>query len=226
MKKFKKNIIFQGMTEEEIDQCIHLSSAKLCSVPKDKIIFHQQDNPTRLFVLLAGGVLVCKDSVDGKRYMINRIEAGDIFGEVFVFADVPYDFYTITHKASEILEIPKQFFRDSVYAGHVVHQKLTYNMLCILGKKAYMLNRRVQLLTSGTLRQKIIKLLLEKGKGSSCVKLSMKREMMADFLNVTRPSLSREFTNMQKDGLIKFDHDIVQILDLERLKAELHGSIL
>ena len=226
MEKFQKNVIFQGMTEDEIRECVHLSGAKLHTFPKDKIIFHQKENPVSLFVLLTGNVLVCKDSADGKQYMISRIEAGDIFGEVFVFSGISYDFYTVTHKFSEVLEIPKKFFEDAGYTQHIVHQKLMYNMLCILGKKAYKLNHRVQLLTSGTLRQKVAKLLLEKSKGSSYVKLGMTREMMANFLNVARPSLSREFTNMQKDGLIDFEQDVVKILDMDKLKAELYGTIL
>ena len=221
MENLKKNAVFNGMTEMEVNQCISLSGARQYQTDKEYLIFHQQDTPSFLYVLLSGGVYVCRDSVDGRRYIISKIHSGDIFGEVFLFAEIPYDFYTVTCAPSEILEIPKTFFRDMRYAHLSAYQKLTYNMLRILGKKAYTLNRRVQLLTIGTLRQKIIRFLLEKGKGKVYVRLGMNREMLADFLNVARPSLSREFKNMQRDGLIEFVSDVVKILDMEKMQEEL-----
>ena len=41
---------------------------------------------------------------------------------------------------------------------------------------------------------------------------------MAEMLNIPRPSLSRELTNMKEDGLIDFYKNNIKILDLEGLK--------
>lgn len=71
----------------------------------------------------------------------------------------------------------------------------------ILARKAYLFNLKLQILASGTLRQKIIRYLfeyLEEG----IVKMTMSREMFADYLNVARPSLSRELMKMESEGLI------------------------
>lgn len=226
METFHRNILFQGLTDKEIAEYIDLSQARIRHFEKEKVIFSQQEIPNMLYVLLKGSVLVCKNSMEGKRYIVSKIHAGDIFGEVFVFAGIPYDFYTIAHEKVELLEIPIDFLREGGgVSACEVQQKVLYNMLHILAKKAYKLNQRVQLLTSGTLRQKIIKLILEKSQDQTYVKLGMNREMMADFLNVTRPSLSREFTNMQRDGLIEFEQDIVKILDVVRMKEILAETL-
>lgn len=218
MENFCQNVLFQSLSEEEIQACIKLSKARRLSLEKEKVIFRQKETPHALYALLNGSVLVCKDSIDGKRYIVSKIQAGDIFGEVFIFSGAPYDFYTVTKEKVELLEIPITFFRNHALAAHEAYQKLMYNMIEILAKKAYKLNQRVQLLTSGTLRQKIVRLILGRRQNQLYVKLGMNREMLADFLNVTRPSLSRELTNMQRDGLIEFEQDMVKILDLEKLK--------
>ena len=45
----------------------------------------------------------------------------------------------------------------------------------------------------------------------------MNREELADYLGVTRPSLSRTMMELQKMGLIKVDGCKVWIMDMEEL---------
>jgi DNA-binding transcriptional regulator LsrR (DeoR family) len=45
----------------------------------------------------------------------------------------------------------------------------------------------------------------------------MKRQELSEFLNVTRPSLSRELSSMQMDNIINVYRSSITILDLERL---------
>ena len=53
--------------------------------------------------------------------------------------------------------------------------------------------------------------------------LAMNRNEMADFLNVARPSLSREMCRMRDEGIIDFHRSSVRIMDMEALKAAAHG---
>lgn len=48
--------------------------------------------------------------------------------------------------------------------------------------------------------------------------MPMNRQELAEFLNVKRPSLSRELSNMQRDGIIDVYRSSVKILDMERLR--------
>ena len=49
-------------------------------------------------------------------------------------------------------------------------------------------------------------------------KIPLKRNELAEYLNVSRPSLSRELVNMQDEGLIEFHRNSFKILDLTALK--------
>ena len=53
------------------------------------------------------------------------------------------------------------------------------------------------------------------------VELSVSREYLAAYLAVTRPSLSRELSAMQKDGLLSVSGKEIQVLDLERFEEYL-----
>ncbi len=56
-------------------------------------------------------------------------------------------------------------------------------------------------------------------KGATTFLLPMNRGQLADFLNVSRPSMSRELSRMRDEGIIDYHMSTVKILDLEALKS-------
>ncbi len=220
--KIKDNVLFKGLTQEEIEMCLGCSKAKLKDYEKNQIIFSQMDPPKALYVLLQGSVAVCKDTPDGRKYIVTNIEEKDIFGEVYVFLEkADYKYYAMANTDSTVLAIPKEYFFSTCDKSCNAHSVIIQNMLGILAQKAYFLNNKVQLLTSGSLRQKIAKYLLENCNNKKYVKLTMNREQFSAYLNVTRPSLSREMIKMQEDGLIEVDRDMVKIVDMDKLSDSL-----
>lgn len=216
--KIENNILFKGLNQEEIENCLKCSNAKVKVYNKNQIIFSQLDPPKALYVLVSGSVVVCKDSPDGRRYIVTNIEEKDIFGEVYLFLEnTDYSYYVISNTESEVLEIPKEFFFRTCEQSCKEHSNIIHNMLSILAQKAFFLNNKVQLLTSGSLRQKIAKYLLENCNKMKYVKMKMNREQFSAYLNVARPSLSRELIKMQTDGLIEIDRDMVKIIDYDAL---------
>lgn len=196
--------LFWDMTKEEIDSCLACSRSEIIPYEKDQIIFSQHDKPHKLHVLLEGSVAICNDSVSGKRNIITSIDkAGELFGEVFLFLGKEgYDHYAQALGPSTVLLIPKEFLYHNCGENCDYHTKLISNLLTILAQKAYYLNRKLQIMSAGTLRQKVAKVLLQHSDVDGQVSLPMNREEMADFLNVARPSLSRELMRMQKEGII------------------------
>ena len=76
-------------------------------------------------------------------------------------------------------------------------------------------------LASGSLREKIVRFLFQNMDAAGHVELAVSREYLAAYLAVTRPSLSRELSAMQKDGLLKVAGKNLQILDLNRFEEYL-----
>ncbi len=100
------------------------------------------------------------------------------------------------------------------------HKTLINNMLAILSDKIVMLNNKMHILNAETLKGRIAVYLLTlyKKNNSLIFDMPMKRQELADFLNVKRPSLSRELSNMQQDEIIEVYRSTVKITDLEKLK--------
>lgn len=219
------NPLFQDMTTQEIDNCLRCAKAVQKNYRKNEVIFSQDDPPSALYVLCKGSVAVCKDSADGKRYIVTTIEEHDVFGEVFLFLNnIEYSYYVVATQDSQVLEIPKSYFDHSCTKQCNHHPKIVSNLLSILAHKAYFLNQKVQLLASGSLRQKLIRYLLglpRKTANENIVLLSMNREELADYLNVARPSLSRELMKLVKEGLISVANQEVKLHQIETLNSYL-----
>lgn len=200
-------MILDNIPKDELDIIYENSIIK--AYEKDEIIFSDHDKPMHINVLLEGSLNICNFNADGKRIIITSIhEYGDIFGEVFLFIDSPfYEHIAIATEHTKILKIPK----DLIYE----HTKLTQNLMSIFAKKAYFLNRRVNVLSCSTLREKILLYIKYNTKANASFYLNKTKDELADFLNVARPSLSRELIKMQNDGVISVNGKKITIMKLK-----------
>jgi CRP-like cAMP-binding protein len=92
-------------------------------------------------------------------------------------------------------------------------------MLKIVSNKAMNLNKKIEFLSIKSIREKLCKYLMEqyRKQKSNTLHLNMNRNEMSDFLNVTRPSLSREMSNMKDEGIIDYYRSSIKILDLDKI---------
>lgn len=225
IKKISKNDLFQGMNMSEIEHSLECCKAEVKLYDKNQKIFSQEAPPNSLYILLSGSVVVCRDSLNGRRYIVTDILESEMFGEVYVFLEnEDYPYYALANADSKVLQIPKSFFFNYCDKDCPGHNILIRNMLKVLAQKAFFLNNKVQLLSHGNLRQKIAKYLLEQLDETMYIKLNMNRELLADYLSVARPSLSRELRNMEKDGLIEVDRDIIRVLNYGKLLDCVEGT--
>ncbi|MBO5491220.1 MAG: Crp/Fnr family transcriptional regulator [Desulfovibrio sp.] len=207
--------LFRGMTAEEAVRCLQCSGAAEERHGRGALIFAEADPPSRLFVLLEGTVSVCRESLEGRRAVMARIDApGELFGEVHAFLGRPgYGCSVLAETPARVLGIPAKFFFGTCTQSCSVHSRMIRNMLGIFARKAFVLTRRVALLSSGSLRSKLAALLLEHRREDGSLALDMNREQMADFLGVTRPSLSRELAAMRAEGLLQLHGRGIRVSD-------------
>jgi DNA-binding transcriptional regulator LsrR (DeoR family) len=61
--------------------------------------------------------------------------------------------------------------------------------------------------------------------GSSNFTLPMKRHELADYLNISRPALSKELVLMRNEGIIEFNRSSISILNIKLLEKYYLGNI-
>ena len=219
MENLESLKLFQLITEEETQRILKCSKSRMKAYPAGTYIFEQGGVPTRLFLLLEGQVQICKDFTSGKRDVLYLVEAGNVFGEIFLFGDRKkywYDAVAVTDV--KILEMPWDFFYHFCSNACNHHKQLTQNMLEILSENNFKITRKLHIVSTSSLRERIAIWLIDSMNENSVVELRMNREQLADFLGVARPSLSRELMRMQKDGLIEVSRKVIKICDKEAVE--------
>ena len=172
-------------------------------------------------LVLSGRLEVVKENALGQQMILTVVGPGEMFGEVAAFADTPLwpasvrvlEEATVVYlRVEQVVGICKE--------GCFSHRQLMANMLKILAKKAMVLNNKVESLSIKSIRGKVCALLFEnyQRKGQSSFKMEMTRSEMAEYLNIPRPSLSRELCGLRDEGILSFDRSAFMIHDLEQLK--------
>lgn len=202
---FMRFPLFAGLSERDLSEFLEDGSVQVVKYERGDVLFRAGDEPRFLFVLLSGAVHICRDAKDGRRMIGATMDKpGEAIGGVYLFLKKrAYDRYAEAGGQAALLRVSREFFEDPLSAARPYYAKLMMNLLRIVSEKAFMLNRKLQLLSSGGLRRKIAGFLLEREAAAGCPPVRMKREEMADFLGVARPSLSRELMQMQREGLVR-----------------------
>lgn len=211
--------LFRNISEDEIEKMFRCSKTVERFFEDGNYIFRQGETTKNLFLVLEGTVMISKDFASGKRDVLFMVGQGDVFGEMFLFADTKVYWYdAIAQENVRVLEIPWEFFYCFCSNACEHHRMITRNMLEIQSEKNFKMTRKLHLLSGTTLRERIALWLMEQAVEGDVVKLTMNREELADYLGTTRPSLSRELMKMQQEHLIETEKNIIKIVDRDALE--------
>ena len=209
-------MLFNGIDVEDIKSILACSKAEIVTYEKGEMIFSEGERPSKLPILLSGSVNVARNTYDGKRNILSVYErSGELFGyEKLLQNDARYGVFGQAQKKTRVLMIPKDFLNGTCERNCGFHSLLISNMLLIMATKTEALHGKLEIMTCGTLRQKIIKMIMLNSEDRNAPFIEMSRQEMADYLNVARPSLSRELMKMQSEGLIEASGKTIKILNL------------
>jgi len=221
IKTIKENQLFDGISEHDIQKILKCSNAVVESFQENQVVFEKDDTIKKMGIVIDGEFNLVSQKYNGTRVIVTTLEKNDLFGEALIFSSVkksPYDL--VSSGDSKALIIPYSIFINMCAEVCDFHKQLINNMLTILSDKIIMLNSKMNILNAETLKGRIAVYLLTLHKKTKTLtfNMPMNRQQLAEFLNVTRPSLSRELSNMQKDNIIEIYRSSVKIKDLEKLQ--------
>lgn len=215
-------MLFEKITEEELSMLLNCLKPGIRKHKKNDIVNVMGELFEGIGVVLTGQVAVVKESAAGNRIIMAMLKPGDLFGEMAAFSGSgKWPATVVAQTSCSVMYISPQKILGQCERACSGHRQLVMNMLGILSKKALSLSRKLEYLSIKSMRGRVANFLLEQYKkgGKATFLLTMNRNELADFLNVSRPSLSREMCKMRDDGLIDFHRSSVQLKDIEALKA-------
>jgi CRP-like cAMP-binding protein len=214
--------LFHGIDRDDLNSMLKCLIPTIKSYDKNELITVSGEEFSGLGIMLSGEAVITKENAAGDRVIIAKIAFGEMFGEMAAFSGGGIWPATVMAKTKcQVMILPPKKIVSSCEKACESHRQLIINMLNIISNKALMLNKKLEYLSIKNIRGKLSTFLLEQYNkiGKHTFMLPLKRNELADFLNVSRPALSREMCKLRDNGIIDFHRSSVKIKDLEALKA-------
>lgn len=179
---------------------------------KKELVVTQGTPCNKLYVLLEGKLRT--DIIDGlgNEVMIEYIIAPRTFATPHLFSSnntLPATFTAL--EDSVLLMVTK----ESTFKVISQDPQVLHNFLCLSGNCTICTTSRLNALSRKTVRERFIVYLMEhKKKDSMIVNIMHTQSQLAEYLNVTRPALSKEINKMMKEGILTMEGKKIEILDL------------
>lgn len=207
--------LFKNFSYEEIKEILKSVNAYTNKYKKGEYVLTENDKPLEFGILLEGSINIQKLDFEGNLNITSNIKPSHLFAEAFVYSDIPKILVNVICTAdSNILFLSKEQSINLIHDNPELYKKLTDNMLNSMSKKLVHLNKKIDILTKQSIREKVLAYLDTFICNSDKVvfDIPFNREQLADFLCVNRASLSRELSKMKKEGIIDFHKNTFKIL--------------
>lgn len=216
-----KTLLFKDIGLREIGSIIECIRPTIYNYKKNECIAVAGEEFNGIGIILNGKAEIAKENASGNRVMITILKSGDMFGEMAAFSgNKCWPATVYAHEECRCIFMPPQVIVGECEKMCPGHKQLILNMLKIVTSRALMLNRKVEYLSIKSMRGKISTYLLEQYKkaGNIMFDININRNELAEFLSVSRPSMSREMCRMRDEGIIEFYRSSIRIIDIEKLK--------
>jgi len=209
----KHNPLWSGIGYSEFEGMIRCMDAKTQKYNKGDVVLLSGDAVNNIGLIVSGSVKVIKEDMDGNISILTELAASEIFGEVFACAGI--DHSPVTVQASEKCEVLFLNYRKvitSCSSACLFHSRLIENMLKLIAQKNVLLNKKIEILSKRTTREKLLAFFDVQRGVTKKFTIPYNREEMARYLSVDRSAMSNELSKMRDEGLIKFYKNSFEII--------------
>jgi CRP/FNR family transcriptional regulator len=188
-------------------------------------LFHQGDDAALVYTVTRGALRLSKLLPDGRRHVTGFMFPGDFLG---ISVDDAHAFSAEALQDSELCRFPRSRF-DDFSESHAEMERELYRLaaheLAAAQQQMVLLGRKSALERLAT----FFLSLLERaertgGSASRFVRLPMSRSDIADYLGLTKETVSRVLALLKQQRLLRLEAlDVIEILDRDGLTAIAEG---
>ena len=210
--------LFAGLTEDQLQTLLAQLGAVVRSYGKGEALVLAGEPSRRVGVVLVGRLEAYRPAPGGARIPITHMGPGGVFGDVLGGSSLFSPVTVLAADPCEVLLI--SYERLLLSDGSPAHQQVVQNLVRTISDKYFSLSHRIDLLVLKSLRAKVCAYLLGEAEraGSMTFSIPFSRIQLADYLNCDRSALSRELSQMQRDGLLDTYKSSFKLLEPDVLK--------
>ncbi len=212
----------RGIGMQEYEKFLKSVAPTVREYNRNDYVVREGDAVNGCFMVLQGEVLQLRSTATGEKSVYDRIQPGQMFGEVILMLPNRKSWATdyIARSQCKLLFFEKKTILNAELDPAVFTNRIYQNYVYCVCKYAEKQMIALRCLRNTSVRQKIATYIYEMYcfYGQTQLELPLNRTELAAYLFMPQSSLSREMAKMKQDGIIDYYRDVIKILDLDRLK--------
>lgn len=213
--------MFKHLSTTDIQQTIQDVPYLIETLEKGKIIYRAEETAHQIGIILSGCLEARKYLPTGNVISLFQRKPGEMIGGSIIFSSHPkYPCDVIVREKSILL----WFDRQVVLGTFLKNPVIASNIMRIFSDRIMQLEKRVELFSFYSIPKKIAFSLLNDFSiaENQTIYLPFSKTTWAEYLNVSRTSLSRELKIMCDQKIISMNKKEIRILQAERLETLLY----
>ena len=203
---FSRCPLFEGIQPAEMPAMLGCIGAQLREYGRNEIIFSEGDPARQLGIVLRGSAQIIKEDYYGRRSIVASVQSGELFGESFACAQVEQlPVSVIAAERSEILLVDCRRITITCSSACSFHNRMILNLLHVVAEKNLIFNRKVEILSRRSTREKLMTYLMNQAKQQESARFTIPfdHQELADYLGVERSALSAEISKLRNEGILE-----------------------
>jgi len=206
---FNTSLLFQGLDCEFLEKLVHDYVHLQQSYSKGSIIYNENDPCKHMDLVVEGTLIIQQIDEYGNMLSITKFSKGETIAGNILFTK--NNLYPMTVSAvNDVILLP-------LTKNNVLELSKTplflEALIVAISERATILSHTIKNITRKSLRNKLIDylIILYAKQGSTNLVLPTTKTDLSHTFGVARPSLSRELTQMQKDGLLSYNRKTIML---------------
>jgi len=187
------------------------------------VVFHEGNIARGVYVLSSGRAKVSISSADGKKLIIRIARSGDVLGLYAGMTGRPFEATAEMVEGGRVDFIPRLDLLSLMWENHTLHDDLVEMFSRQFSE--FVDNTRMLLLSESAL-EKLARLIVRWGRDFGertsegiRVKVLLTQEEIAQIIGASRETVTRLFSVLKRDQVIRVKRDAMWICDSEALAA-------
>ena len=207
LKSIKKLYLFKNLEDNEIMALLRCFNVKILNFKERKKIATRLDKIESLYILLSGRVRESWYNNEGELITSIDYTEGDIIGLEYVSGQrKTFTGEIVALEDTQVMSVDSFRFINPCNNFCPRHTRVINNCFSLLAKQNIKLLNRIKEISMPTTKEKVMTYLynVRATVKSNTFNIPYNRQELADYLGVERSALSKELSDLQKEGYIVF----------------------
>ncbi len=209
MKELENLFLFKGLTDEQKKEIVKDFNPTYF-FKKGDIIYSSEKFTDALGYILSGKA----EAVTNNKHniLMRTFESGCCFGAAAIFGGEKNYVSTITAKCDTAVQFITESQLKSIFLNYPV---TALNYIDFLSSKIRFLNKKLSVISCGSTEDTVLKHLISSA-GSDNTFIPKSMTSLAKTLGIGRASLYRSLENLERDGIISRENNIIKVIKNEK----------